>query len=139
MRRRLSSHPPVKVVIIYRVYGSHKQYNYETAIQFSWVRVLLAHSRVFLQLPHSCRVGHPEVHMLRSCHNALRFWGCVGRGWGSGCSGVQVWSGSPFPGRMGLEGCHCHRQPAWGRSMSVPIGLTAGLSGAWSEGLGAVP
>src|SRR5258708_30911902 len=47
LRRRLSSHPPVKAAIIYRVYGSCKQYNYEMAIQFPRVRVLPACSGVF--------------------------------------------------------------------------------------------
>ncbi len=30
---------------------------------------------------------------------------------------------------MGLEGCHCHRQPAWGGSASSPVRLAVGLSG----------
>ncbi len=63
----------------------------------------------------------------------------MGRGWGVGYSGVQVQSGSVFPGRMGLEECCHHRQLAWGRSMSIPIGPAVGLSGAQSGGLGVVP
>src|SRR5258708_13984341 len=108
-------------------------------MQFPRVRVLPAHSRVFPQSPHSWRVGDLEVHKLRSCHNALKFGGYVGKGCGIGYLWVWLQSGSIFLGRIGLEECHCHRlgqkhiHSYWTCSRSV-WGITR-----WSGGCSLTP